>query len=102
MSFSVSVLLYVDLKKPPTFSFAYGNNTSITNEIGVVVPSMSSTITFCNSDTPHKPGFSKNNNALDSASKKHQHPLQTLKSDNYRIMHKNNIDSEMLNRLPSM
>jgi hypothetical protein len=47
MSSCVSGVSYVSLRWAPTCCLAYGNRTSATKEIGVVVPSMSRTITGC-------------------------------------------------------
>lgn len=48
MSDWVSLVSYVERRKLATCSLAYGNNTSVTKEMGVVVPSMSNRITLCN------------------------------------------------------
>lgn len=44
----VSTVSYVANKCLPTLSRAYGKRTSLTNDIGVVVPSMSRTTHRCN------------------------------------------------------
>jgi hypothetical protein len=48
MSHWVSLVSYVERRKLTACSLAYGNNTSVTKEMGVVVPSMSNRITLCN------------------------------------------------------
>ncbi len=48
MSHWVSSVSYVERRKLTACSLAYGNNTSVTKEMGVVVPSMSNRITLCN------------------------------------------------------